>query len=476
MMLNASFSSIVKSHDNMVFHRSFIISQVKRRYQNVPDIHYVQNLLKVYIIFIEQRATQLYYIWRQILSSYAIEHSCRTTCGYATIKNVNDHTIEDRMESFFLSETTKYLYLLFDPENFMNNDGTSSRIVETPNGPCVLDAGGYIFNTEAHPLDPAAIYCCSAKRNSDIEKVAKFEDSIDLTDLIDITDPPLKTFQKSLLYESVPLETLELEKNREEHSLRNVRSDVEGEVEETEGYDSNSSHVVSEEETNEQGNLWRTVTAADASFEHSGRSNREGDEKTKKETASEKIKKLLDKARKFDKEISEKSRRKSNFAAELSVALKTLQEKLTAVVDASNHLSSVNMAVRSGGLIDEVSIPVATCKDCCRPLDARFDSLLLKKMMSLIYGRYIYPHRGIQTTNGPICAHNEQPLLEDEYINQWPDVSGVDTRQRLDAVDDIRLSSFRYHSLAEEHYELLSGPPLSYLSQFTGLGQGFHGE
>ena len=33
-------------------------------------------------------------------------------CGYATIHNVLDKSIEDRMESFFLSETTKYLYLV----------------------------------------------------------------------------------------------------------------------------------------------------------------------------------------------------------------------------------------------------------------------------------------------------------------------------------------------------------------------------
>ena len=49
----------------------------------------------------------------------SIEHSARTDCGYATVKDVRDHALEDRMESFFLAETTKYLYLLFDPDNFM---------------------------------------------------------------------------------------------------------------------------------------------------------------------------------------------------------------------------------------------------------------------------------------------------------------------------------------------------------------------
>jgi ER degradation enhancer, mannosidase alpha-like 2 len=90
----------------------------------------------------------------------SIEYSAKTTCGYATIKNVRDHRKEDRMESFFLAETTKYLYLLFDPDNFLNNDGSAGTIINTPNGECVIESGGYIFNTEAHPIDPAALRCC----------------------------------------------------------------------------------------------------------------------------------------------------------------------------------------------------------------------------------------------------------------------------------------------------------------------------
>lgn len=90
----------------------------------------------------------------------SIQHSARTPCGYATIKNVRDHRKDDRMESFFLAETTKYLYLLFDPDNFLNNDGGVGTIIDTPNGECIIDAGGFIFNTEAHPIDSAALKCC----------------------------------------------------------------------------------------------------------------------------------------------------------------------------------------------------------------------------------------------------------------------------------------------------------------------------
>lgn len=76
------------------------------------------------------------------------------------IKNVRDHRKENRMESFFLAETTKYLYMLFDPDNFLNNDGSGGTVIQMLNGECVIDTGSYIFNTEAHPIDSAALRCC----------------------------------------------------------------------------------------------------------------------------------------------------------------------------------------------------------------------------------------------------------------------------------------------------------------------------
>lgn len=72
------------------------------------------------------------------------------------------------MESFFLSETTKYLYLLFDTDNFIHNQGQYGTVIDTPNGECVIEAGGYIFNTEAHPVDPAALHCCHSGLSNNI--------------------------------------------------------------------------------------------------------------------------------------------------------------------------------------------------------------------------------------------------------------------------------------------------------------------
>ena len=58
---------------------------------------------------------------------------CR--CGYATVHDVHDKSLEDRQESFFLSETVKYLYLLFDTDNPINTNDMK-----------------YIFSTEGHVL------------------------------------------------------------------------------------------------------------------------------------------------------------------------------------------------------------------------------------------------------------------------------------------------------------------------------------
>ncbi|KAF4530389.1 hypothetical protein B566_EDAN018726 [Ephemera danica] len=97
----------------------------------------------------------------------SIQNSAKTPCGYATIKDVRDHRREDRMESFFLAETTKYLYLLFDPDNFLHNTGHQGSMVNTPWGECMVDTGNYIFNTEAHPIDPGALQCCTGARDTD---------------------------------------------------------------------------------------------------------------------------------------------------------------------------------------------------------------------------------------------------------------------------------------------------------------------
>ncbi|XP_044719865.1 glycosyl hydrolase family 47 protein [Hirsutella rhossiliensis] len=64
-----------------------------------------------------------------------IGRRCHAPCGWAGLQDVRTGEKQDRMESFFLGETTKYMYLLFDPHHPFNS----------------LDAA-YVFTTEGHPL------------------------------------------------------------------------------------------------------------------------------------------------------------------------------------------------------------------------------------------------------------------------------------------------------------------------------------
>lgn len=108
----------------------------------------------------------------------AIERISWTPCGYATIKNVLSHQLDDRMESFFLAETTKYLYLLFDDENFINQDVQQSfkhkfKEKKSYHDHCFIGSAGYIFNTEAHPIDIASIQCCHSRFRRQYEQKRK---------------------------------------------------------------------------------------------------------------------------------------------------------------------------------------------------------------------------------------------------------------------------------------------------------------
>jgi hypothetical protein len=59
----------------------------------------------------------------------SLHAACRSSVGEAVC-----YALQDRMESFFLSETLKYLYLLFDPHDD------------------IYEHGRYVFTTEAHLL------------------------------------------------------------------------------------------------------------------------------------------------------------------------------------------------------------------------------------------------------------------------------------------------------------------------------------
>lgn len=64
-----------------------------------------------------------------------LKRRCWTKCGWAGLRDVKTGEMIDRMESFFLGETAKYMFLLFSPDHPLNK-------VDAP----------WVFSTEGHPL------------------------------------------------------------------------------------------------------------------------------------------------------------------------------------------------------------------------------------------------------------------------------------------------------------------------------------
>ena len=102
----------------------------------ICDSHYRLRPETIESLFVLYRFTGLQkyrdYAWEIF---QAIQKSCKVENGYATVKSVNEWPPkhEDLMDSYFLAETMKYLYLIF----------SSSDVIPTDQ---------YVFNTEAHPL------------------------------------------------------------------------------------------------------------------------------------------------------------------------------------------------------------------------------------------------------------------------------------------------------------------------------------
>jgi mannosidase alpha-like ER degradation enhancer 2 len=88
----------------------------------------------IYHLYRVTRDPMYLYMARDIIKSLSVV--ARTKCGFATVTDVETHDLTDRMESFFLSETLKYLYLIFSEDHPFHKDQ-------------------WTFTTEAHliPLD-----------------------------------------------------------------------------------------------------------------------------------------------------------------------------------------------------------------------------------------------------------------------------------------------------------------------------------
>ncbi|KAJ9062864.1 hypothetical protein DSO57_1005987 [Entomophthora muscae] len=123
--------------------RSHINSNSAQHYKGfiLNDARYLLRPETLESIFYMYRLTgnSIYQDWAWEIFQ-AIESSCRVEGGFAEYQDVRKKThftsqrpLRDSMESFFLAETLKYLYLIFMP-------------------PAHLSLQDYVLTTEAHPL------------------------------------------------------------------------------------------------------------------------------------------------------------------------------------------------------------------------------------------------------------------------------------------------------------------------------------
>ncbi|RNA04855.1 ER degradation-enhancing alpha-mannosidase 1 [Brachionus plicatilis] len=110
----------------------------------LPDIYFypLRPEFAEATYFLYRATKSPFYLHAAKLIIENLNNITRVKCGFATVHDVLDKSLEDRMESFFLSETLKYLYLTFDKENYLNNEGEIN----------------YVFTTEGHMLPIKTLY------------------------------------------------------------------------------------------------------------------------------------------------------------------------------------------------------------------------------------------------------------------------------------------------------------------------------
>ncbi|TNN70741.1 ER degradation-enhancing alpha-mannosidase-like protein 3 [Liparis tanakae] len=123
-----------------------MLYQVTKQHKFLPEafttefrVHWGQHLLR------PEFAESTYYLYKATGDPYYLRVGqsiveklnayARVPCGFAAVQDVRTGRHEDRMDSFFLAEMFKYLYLLF-----------------TDKSQLPIDIDDYIFTTEAHLL------------------------------------------------------------------------------------------------------------------------------------------------------------------------------------------------------------------------------------------------------------------------------------------------------------------------------------
>jgi len=123
-----------------------VLYQVVEKHHFLPEaftadfqVHWGQHFLRpeflesTYFLYKATKDPHYLQVGKKVLK--ALQKHARVTCGYAAVKDVRTMKHEDRLDSFVLSETFKYLYLLFAEDEDL-----------------FLDMNQFVFTTEAHLL------------------------------------------------------------------------------------------------------------------------------------------------------------------------------------------------------------------------------------------------------------------------------------------------------------------------------------
>lgn len=112
------------------------VSEEWLRMHNIPLEWYPLRPEFVESTYFLYRATKdPFYLNVGVRILHDLEDRFKGPCGFAGMQNLYTGEIQDRMESFVLSETLKYLYLLFDEDNEIH-----------------YNRDNIVFSTEGHPM------------------------------------------------------------------------------------------------------------------------------------------------------------------------------------------------------------------------------------------------------------------------------------------------------------------------------------
>ncbi|XP_077267006.1 ER degradation enhancer, mannosidase alpha-like 2 isoform X1 [Temnothorax americanus] len=151
-----------------------MLYQVMQRHNFIPEafttdfqVHWGHHPLRPEFLestYFLYRATGDHYylgVGRKVLKS--LQTYARVPCGYAAVSDVRTNKHDDTMDSFVLSETLKYLFLLFAEP-----------------GELILDLDEFIFTTEGHLL-PLTLASIRTNVSSDFERDIVHVDEFDRT-------------------------------------------------------------------------------------------------------------------------------------------------------------------------------------------------------------------------------------------------------------------------------------------------------